>query len=108
MARRLVPRYVRDLATTVRVLPPLLMLAARRARAEGLAQLMREEATEESWRRTILGEDPRWRRSRPVLAAIPARERCKNCCAPFTGLAGAAMRFLGHGRYSKNPRFCDY
>ncbi len=108
MAQLAVPRYLRDLAVTLRVLPPLLLPAARRARAAGQARLMGEEATEESWRRTILGEDPRWRRSRPVLAAIPARERCKNCCAPFTGLAGAAMRFLGHGRYSKNPRFCDY
>ena len=108
MARRPVLRYLRDLAVTLRALPPLLMPAARRARAAGQAQLMSEEATEESWRRVITGEDPRWRGLRPFFAAIPALDRCKNCCAPFTGLAGAAMRLIGHGRYDKNPRFCDF
>jgi hypothetical protein len=108
MAQISVPRYLRDLAVTLRVLPPLLLPAARRARSAGQARLMSEEATEESWRRTITGEDPRWRGMRPFFNAIPARDRCKNCCAPFTGVAGAAMRLIGHGRYNKNPRFCDY
>ncbi len=101
-------RYLRDLTVTLRRLRPMLMPTARRAVAEGQAQLMREEMTEESWRRVISGEDPVWRRARPLYAALPARERCKNCCVPFTGLAGAAMRLLGHRRYNKNPRFCDF
>ena len=71
-------------------------------------RMMREKATEEKWRSILTGEDPRFRRGRAVMAAVPARERCKNCNAPFTGVAGAAMRMIGRGPYDRNPRFCDW
>jgi hypothetical protein len=70
--------------------------------------MVREDVIEETWRRILTGEDPRLRRGRSVMRAIPARRRCKNCNAPFTGIASFPMRLLGRGPYNRNPRFCDW
>lgn len=60
------------------------------------------------WRAGLMGTNPKIRRGRRLRGLLPARDRCKNCNAPFTGIAALAMRVLGRGQYDRNPRFCDY
>ena len=60
------------------------------------------------WRAVLTGEHPAWRKGWRFRRLLPARERCKNCNAPFTGLAGVVMRLTGRGQYNRNPRFCDF
>ena len=49
-----------------------------------------------------------WARDRRRFQLIPARHRCKNCNAPLTGFGAVFMRFIGRGRYKRNPRFCEF
>ena len=69
---------------------------------------MAKKSREEIWRGMLNGEIPFYRTYRLVLGLIPARHRCKNCNAPFDGPGGVMMRFIKHGRYHKNPRFCNW
>jgi adenylate cyclase len=39
-------------------------------------------------------------------ARLPSSPRCKLCAAPFSGLGGLMMRFAGHARWAKNPKYC--
>ena len=104
MARRSDSGFLGELTAIQRVILPLLRPAARRLSAS----FLKEENTEENWRKLLTGEDPRFRRFRKAFATLPASDRCKNCCAPFTGLSGAAIRLLGRRRYDRNPRYCTY
>jgi adenylate cyclase len=45
-------------------------------------------------------------RKRRIFNRIPASPRCKSCAAPFAGLGGLVMPMFGHGRWSKNPKYC--
>jgi adenylate cyclase len=45
-------------------------------------------------------------RSRRWHARMPSSPRCKQCAAPFSGLGGLVMRFAGHARWPKNPKYC--
>lgn len=45
-------------------------------------------------------------RSRRLHARIPSSPRCKLCAAPFSGPGGLVMRFAGHARWAKNPKYC--
>ncbi len=60
------------------------------------------------WHQYLMGEKLRsWRLLRNLQGRIPAAVRCKNCNAPFTGVAKIPMRLLGKGPYRRNPRFCN-
>jgi hypothetical protein len=63
---------------------------------------------EERWRRLLTGQTVLYRRARRLFGLIPARDRCKNCNAPFTGLGRVLMLLMGRRRYRRNPRFCNY
>jgi adenylate cyclase len=45
-------------------------------------------------------------RSRRWHARLPSSPRCKLCAAPFSGAGGLIMRFAGHARWAKNPKYC--
>jgi hypothetical protein len=54
----------------------------------------------------LLGKVIRTRRR--FFTLFPAKDRCKNCRAPFDHLGGFITPLIGHGRYGKNPRFCRF
>ena len=61
--------------------------------------------SEETWRRLLVDQAPFLRRRR-WHARMPSSPRCKLCAAPFSGLGGLVMRFAGHARWAKNPKYC--
>jgi adenylate cyclase len=61
--------------------------------------------SEETWRRLLVDQSPILRRRR-LHARIPSSPRCKLCAAPFSGPGGLVMRFVGHARWAKNPKYC--
>jgi hypothetical protein len=77
-------------------------------RAAVLFEPTRNAEDDALWRAVITGEHPAWRRGWRFRRLLPARVRCKNCNAPFTGVGGLVMRLTGRGQYNRNPRFCDY
>lgn len=62
--------------------------------------------SEEQWRRLLMDQAP-FLRTRRLHARIPSSPRCKMCAAPFSGPGGLVMRFLGHGQWAKNPKYCS-
>jgi adenylate cyclase len=60
---------------------------------------------DERWRWILLHGD-QIRRRRQFRRAIPSAPRCKMCLAPFAGIGGLVMPWLGHGRWPKNPKYC--
>ena len=63
---------------------------------------------EEMWRAILSDDYPALRRGRRLLGLLPSDDRCKNCHAPFRGIAAPIMRLVGRGPYDKNPRFCGW
>jgi adenylate cyclase len=61
--------------------------------------------SEEKWRRLLVDQAP-FMRSRRLHARLPSSPRCKLCAAPFSGPGGIVMRFVGHARWTKNPKYC--
>jgi len=61
--------------------------------------------SEERWRSLLVDQAP-FLRSRRWHARIPSSPRCKLCAAPFSGAGGLVMRFAGHARWTKNPKYC--
>ena len=61
--------------------------------------------SEEKWRRLLVDQAP-FLRSRRLHARLPSSPRCKLCAAPFSGPGGLLMRFVGHARWTKNPKYC--
>jgi adenylate cyclase len=61
--------------------------------------------SDEKWRRLLVDQAP-FLRSRRLHARLPSSPRCKLCAAPFSGPGGIVMRFVGHARWSKNPKYC--
>jgi len=61
--------------------------------------------SEERWRSLLVDQAP-FLGSRRWHARIPSAPRCKLCAAPFSGPGGLVMRFVGHGRWAKNPKYC--
>ena len=57
------------------------------------------------WRRMLLA-NPRARRRRQFHRGIPGAPRCKLCLSPFGAPGGLVMRYLGHARWTKNPKYC--
>ncbi len=66
-----------------------------------------QPTAEELWHALLSGQMS-WARDRRRFQLIPARHRCKNCNAPLTGFGAVFMRFIGRGRYKRNPRFCEF
>jgi adenylate cyclase len=62
-------------------------------------------AADDLWRQ-ILNENPQARRRRRLHRAIPSAPRCKLCLSPFGAPGYWVMRFRGHPRWSKNPKYC--
>ncbi len=67
-----------------------------------------KESPEERWRRILTKESILYRRQRRLFGLLPARHRCKNCNAPFTGIGRFLMVLMGRVPYRRNPRFCNY
>ena len=61
----------------------------------------------ELWRRLLLGTDPSVARLRRRHRRIPSPPRCKMCAAPFGPPGGWVLRYLGHARWAKNPKYCE-
>ena len=61
----------------------------------------------ELWRRLLLGTDPSVIRLRRRHRRIPSPPRCKMCAAPFGPPGGWVLRYLGHARWAKNPKYCE-
>ena len=61
--------------------------------------------SDELWR-AMLTENAQGRRFRRLHRRIPSSPRCKLCAAPFGGLGGLVMPYLGHPRWAKNPKYC--
>jgi adenylate cyclase len=66
-----------------------------------------DPVVEERWRQILTGTALR-RRGRHINGIIPARERCRSCHAPFTGVGRWLLLLWGQRRYSRNPRFCNF
>jgi adenylate cyclase len=61
----------------------------------------------EVWRRLLLGTDPSVIGLRRRHRRIPSAPRCKMCAAPFGPPGGWVLRYLGHARWAKNPKYCE-
>ena len=61
----------------------------------------------ELWRRLLLGTDPSVVRLRRRHRRIPSPPRCKMCAAPFGPPGGWILRYFGHARWAKNPKYCE-
>jgi adenylate cyclase len=61
--------------------------------------------SDERWRSLLVDQAP-FLGSRRWHARIPSSPRCKLCAAPFSGPGGLVMRFAGHARWAKNPKYC--
>jgi adenylate cyclase len=61
--------------------------------------------SDERWRSLLVDQAP-FLRSRRLHARIPSSPRCKLCASPFSGPGGLVMRFFGHARWTKNPKYC--
>jgi adenylate cyclase len=59
------------------------------------------------WRRLLLGTDPSVVRLRRRHRRIPSPPRCKMCAAPFGPPGGWLLRYFGHARWAKNPKYCE-
>jgi adenylate cyclase len=59
------------------------------------------------WRRLLLGTDPSVLRLRRRHRRIPSPPRCKMCAAPFGPPGGWVLRYFGHARWAKNPKYCE-
>jgi adenylate cyclase len=59
------------------------------------------------WYDYLTKGDPQERALRRVFAHLPASPRCKACAAPFGGLGGPVMRFVGKGPSNINPNLCN-
>jgi adenylate cyclase len=65
------------------------------------------EPESDVWRRLLLGTDPSVLRLRRRHRRIPSAPRCKMCAAPFGPPGGLVLRYLGHARWAKNPKYCE-
>ena len=64
-----------------------------------------DPAMQDVWRRLLTVETAiAWKRR--VRNRIPSNPRCKMCAAPFSGPGGRVMSLVGHGQWSKNPKYC--
>jgi adenylate cyclase len=66
-----------------------------------------DEPESELWRRLLLGTDPSVIDLRRRHRRIPSPPRCKMCAAPFGPPGGWILRYLGHARWPKNPKYCE-
>ena len=65
------------------------------------------EPDSEVWRRLLLGTDPSVVTLRRRHRRIPSPPRCKMCAAPFGPPGGWVLRYFGHARWAKNPKYCE-
>lgn len=54
----------------------------------------------------LTGEHPQMRSGRRFWGHVPARERCKMCNAPYTGVGGMVSQLRGRGPSNWHPRIC--
>ena len=59
-----------------------------------------------AWRSMLEGDGSVYARNREQFKHLPRDPRCKMCAAPFAGPGALLMRQTGHGRWSKNPKYC--
>jgi adenylate cyclase len=58
------------------------------------------------WREKLTTpSDFRWRRR--IRSRVPSAPRCKLCAAPFGSPGSLVMPFFHHGRWPKNPNYCN-
>lgn len=66
-----------------------------------------EPTAEEIWTMLLSGQFS-WEADRRKYQLLPARNRCKNCSAPFDGPGAWLARKDGRDKCKRNPRFCNY
>lgn len=71
-----------------------------------MAKTTFNEISEQQWRSILQGNHPALRRGRRFFGILPSNPRCKVCNAPFGGVGGIAMKWIGREPFEKNPRFC--
>jgi adenylate cyclase len=54
----------------------------------------------------LTGDHPQMKSGRRFWAHVPARERCKMCNAPYTGVGGIISQVRGRGPGNWHPRLC--
>lgn len=68
---------------------------------------MTDPTNEPLWRALWTGVPPLpTHRKRRILAHLPSNPRCRICLAPFEGVGGRLMGWLGIRPSAKNPNFC--
>jgi len=54
----------------------------------------------------LTGDHPQMKSGRRFWSHVPARERCKMCNAPYTGVGGVVSQIRGRGPSNWHPRVC--
>jgi len=62
---------------------------------------------EEEWRARLLGTSPALKAGRRLFLRLPSPPRCELCASPFAGPLVPVMNLIGHGRFPRNPRYCN-
>jgi adenylate cyclase len=67
------------------------------------------EGVDPSWYALLTGKLPLLRKGRRLFRIISPylADRCRLCYAPFTGVAAPIARWMGRGRWQRNPHYCD-
>ncbi len=66
-----------------------------------------EPTAEQVWHALLNGQF-NWGKDRQRYGLFPARQRCKNCNAPFDGIGAWYARLTGRAQFTHNPRFCNF
>jgi adenylate cyclase len=59
------------------------------------------------WRAVLMGTHPGLYQQRRLLSMLPSDPRCRLCNAPFHGIGGKLMSWMGRSQYRNNPLFCQ-
>jgi adenylate cyclase len=67
------------------------------------------EGFDPTWHALLTGNLPRLRKGRRMFKLISPymADRCRLCYAPFTGVSAPLARWMGRGRWQRNPNYCD-
>jgi adenylate cyclase len=64
------------------------------------------QANEAELREVLTGDHLELKRYRNWFKHVPSDPRCKLCTAPFAGLGGAVLKYVGFGRFQGNEQLC--
>lgn len=66
-----------------------------------------EPTAEQVWHNLLDGQFS-WEKDRKRYGFFSAKNRCKNCNAPFDGVGAWYARWTGREQFNRNPRFCNF